>query len=235
MPDYLYHYISYLAVFRLGVLGAGIICVVLGYFLFRGESGTGSRQGNTSIDASIAGSKFSVKNAAPGTAFALFGAALIVSMIWLNGPELNYKTLTKELAETGGTQPAGGFQLTMRGDGDQRGTGIEGLNANGAKLQHDNRLAEAQKEYEKALRIMSEPMNNLAWLYYLQGDLTKAAPLAEMAVNISPERAEFLSTLGMIRAKSGKVQEAILLLERASTINPKYLNDLNRIRRETTD
>ena len=43
----------------------------------------------------MAGAQLTVKNAAPGTAFALFGAILIIVMLIQSSPSVTLQTLTK--------------------------------------------------------------------------------------------------------------------------------------------
>ena len=77
-------FILYLTLFRLAIIAAGIISLVLGYRLFcrgvwpsEGVRQDGERE-QTLTEARIIGARFTLKNAAPGTAFALFGVVIIV-------------------------------------------------------------------------------------------------------------------------------------------------------------
>ena len=83
-------YLLYAGLYRLAVIGAGVVSVVLGYRLFlKGISGEPSADGSgTSAEAKTGTFSLSVKNAAPGTCFALFGAALIVAMVVEAAPSL---------------------------------------------------------------------------------------------------------------------------------------------------
>ena len=59
-------FIVYLTLFRLAIIAAGVVSIVLGYRLFlRGVWPEAPSSQGTSIDADIAGSRFTVKNAAP--------------------------------------------------------------------------------------------------------------------------------------------------------------------------
>ena len=65
-------FIVYLTLFRLAIIAAGVVSIVLGYRLFvRGVWPEAKTSRGTSIDAEVAGSRFTVKNAAPGTCFAV--------------------------------------------------------------------------------------------------------------------------------------------------------------------
>src|SRR5690349_13290744 len=74
--------IVYSIVYRVLIIVAGIVAMVLGYRLF--ERGVFS-SGSTSISGKAREVTFSVKNAAPGTCFALFGCVIIVVMLF-QGP-----------------------------------------------------------------------------------------------------------------------------------------------------
>jgi len=83
-------YLIYAALYRLGVIAAGVVCVVLGYRLFlKGVSGGSD---GTSAEASVGNFELSISNAAPGTCFALFGAALIVAMVVEAPPSFSSST-----------------------------------------------------------------------------------------------------------------------------------------------
>jgi tetratricopeptide (TPR) repeat protein len=88
--DVVVPFILYVTLIRLAIITAGAISIVLGYRLFcKGvwpESGSG--QGST-VDAAFAGQRFTVKNAAPGTCFALFGVIIISVMFATSPPEFS--------------------------------------------------------------------------------------------------------------------------------------------------
>ena len=77
---------------------------------------------------------------------------------------------------------------------------------------------EARDAFEKVLQI--EPnnvlaLNNLAWMYHLQGRL-KALELAEKAHSLNPESVSVLDTLGWILLGHGENERAVQLLARAA-------------------
>lgn len=83
-------YIIYSLIFRLATLFVGVFCIHVGYKLFaKGVFGPSS---TNELNAEIAGSKFTLKNAAPGTFFGLFGVIIITTMLVQGMPE--YKTAT---------------------------------------------------------------------------------------------------------------------------------------------
>ena len=63
----------YAIVFRLAIIAAGTVSIILGYRLFTiGSQTENETSRETTFDAKMAGLEFALKNAAPGTFFALF-------------------------------------------------------------------------------------------------------------------------------------------------------------------
>lgn len=77
-------YLLYLASWRLAVVGAGAMCIYLGYRLFA----LGFDAGKTEMQFDRGGSSVKLRNLAPGTAFALFGAVLIGTLVVSAPPEI---------------------------------------------------------------------------------------------------------------------------------------------------
>ncbi|HKW68848.1 MAG TPA: hypothetical protein VJP04_16250 [Terriglobales bacterium] len=118
----------------------------------------------------MAGARFTVKNAAPGTAFALFGAMLIIVMVVQSSRSVALETLNKYQANS--QPPVSGSEsqtptetsekLTMRG-GDQNT--ISSITKQGIELERRNDFAGAERAYREAVTMMAEPMNDVAWIY----------------------------------------------------------------------
>jgi len=65
-------FLIYVTLFRLAIIGAGIVSIFLGYRLFvKGVWPDIVGGQGTDVDAKISGSSLTVKNAAPGTCFSL--------------------------------------------------------------------------------------------------------------------------------------------------------------------
>jgi tetratricopeptide (TPR) repeat protein len=62
-------------------------------------------------------------------------------------------------------------------------------------------------------------LNNLAWIYFEQGN-NRAAELSQQAYNLSPENAAIADTHGWILFKSGNTQESLPILEKAHELAP---------------
>jgi len=188
----------YLTIFRVSIVVAGIISIVCGYRLFltgvfrlpTGASPTefGGRFGNVEL---------TLKSSAPGTCFALFGAIVIGVMIVSAPPEFGR-------SRSAAVSPSGELKVTedvkMRGEG----IGIRELVDQAKQEEKRGNTQKAMEVYEKALRVIAEPLNNLAWLYHEAGRDKEAIVLAQLATQFAPAEAEFAGTLNDIRARDRK-------------------------------
>ena len=90
--------ILYSLVYRCLIITAGVISISLGYRLFvLGLSASGK---GTSIEGRGKGMNLSVKNAAPGTCFAVFGCVIIVVMLF-RGPGFSVPAKTSQSLTVG--------------------------------------------------------------------------------------------------------------------------------------
>jgi putative PEP-CTERM system TPR-repeat lipoprotein len=83
--------------------------------------------------------------------------------------------------------------------------------------------ARAMAEYERVLKAQPGSvlaLNNLAWLYFEDGD-ARAVELAERAYNRAPERAEIIDTYGWLLIRGGHVEQGLSLLEKAARRAPE--------------
>ena len=58
--------------------------------------------------------------------------------------------------------------------------------------------------YESALRLIADPLNNLAWLYHQAGHDKEALPLAQLATQFAPTVITFTDTLNTIHGNDRK-------------------------------
>ena len=108
-PTTIDHFLIYLGLYRLGIVAAGVAGMWLGYLLFRRGLAAGgtTTDGETTLEADIGGNTLSLKGAAPGIFFALFGAGLIVAMVVTGAPGVTLSNL----------QQAAGADSTLVGNG----------------------------------------------------------------------------------------------------------------------
>jgi tetratricopeptide (TPR) repeat protein len=220
-------FLIYAAVFRLSIIVVGVISIVLGYRLFcKGVWSDNVSHSGTAIEAKISETHFTVKNAAPGTAFALFGVIIISVMFVKGSPELSLESLVSvHLAEEKGAPT----KLLLRGNEDK---GLRHLIQTAIEHEKKGEIEKAVAVYVEAVKMVVEPMNQLAWLYQEQGELESALPLARVSVQMNADRAEFHHTLGVVLCKTGKTDEAINSMEKAAELKPseKFKGDLEKVK-----
>ncbi len=122
-------FLIYATLFRLAVIGAGVLIIVLGYRLFaQGIAASASSE----TAASGGGFSLTLKNAAPGTSYALFGAILISVSVIKGSPELIMGRPELLMPPTGAGMPAPREifadvmpgQLILRGDDRESGDDV---------------------------------------------------------------------------------------------------------------
>lgn len=228
-------FIIYLTLFRLAIITAGVVSIVLGYRLFcRGiwpEAGSGK---GATVDAKVGVTHFTLKNAAPGTCFALFGVIIITVMFASGSPGMTLN-LMKKAAQAGSIPGAiiedieRGSELSLSLRGDETDSLIDATKR-GVFYEEQKDMAKAIDAYKEAIVMMATPMNHLAWLYQSQGEIDKALPLSRLAVQLCPDNADFLDTLAEIFFNSEDYSEALNLMEKAARLNSKYREKLERFR-----
>jgi len=185
--------ILYLALVRVSIIAAGIISIVCGYRLFlTGVFQVHPKTPPTEVSGRFSGGEFKLKTAAPGTCFALFGAGLIVAMIAMTPPEFGRSRMAS-VSSTGETTVA--EELKMRG----QATAMADIVEQAKREERAGNKAKAIQLYERSLRLIAEPMNNLAWLYHEKGRNKEALALAQLAIQLAPNEPEFTDTLKKVR------------------------------------
>jgi hypothetical protein len=188
----------YLTIFRLAVISAGTASIFCGYRLFlAGAFGQGSGKSQTEIGARLSGMQLTLKSAAPGTCFAFFGAFIIAAMM-LSAPPQFSRSHTAAALPGGETKET--EVVTMRG---QAG-GLVELVEEAKRAEKMGDKKRAIKGYEAALRLVAEPLNNLAFLYHDGGHDSEALPLAQLATKLAPNEIEFVDTLNKVRGSDKK-------------------------------
>ncbi len=240
-------YLVYATVFRVSVIAAAIVCIVLGYRLFirGGFAPAGTGAGGTEAEAQAGEFKLTVRNAAPGTCFALFGAAMIAVTVIRASPELSLEMQTPSPAqiETALNTEAGSESLSAASrqpPSESLHVRRESLHLRSEDAQEFDRLMaaghasyqtgdadEALRAYFQALALehlsvgqLAGPLNAVAWIYQELGKLDEALPLARAAVHIQPDTPSFLQTLAMVLLRRGNHAEALKLSRQAVRLDP---------------
>lgn len=221
--DILTTYMIYLSLFRLAIIASGIVGIILGYRLFtKGvfpEVCTNPSVDGTGVTAEIASAKFTLRNAAPGTCFALFGVIIIAAMFAAGGPEITLELLEK-----------GGMKANLRGNNLEESQS-DAQRALDYLKQGDHR--QARDTVIEELAFLAPRMNDFAWvLLQTAPELPQTNMLAEIAVAAGPQNPNFLHTLAEIQFKNGRKQEAIRTLEKARRFDPSLSEQLQRWRSE---
>jgi cellulose synthase operon protein C len=89
-------------------------------------------------------------------------------------------------------------------------------------LQGQNKIDAAIAEFDKVLAVNPKngiALNNMAWIYFDRKDNQKALTYADRALNAAPDSADILDTVGWIKLQSGRIQEGVALLRKASDKN----------------
>ena len=164
----------YAIVFRLAVIAAGTVSIVLGYRLFTRGIQTGpANSADATFNAKVAGQEFALKNAAPGTFFALFGVIIISIMVIQGLPRLTLKPLTDAQRAGNSAQPG---ELTLRSGAPPASNKFDNAVQKGLEYDRQNDTANAVTSYEEAMTEAAAPMNQLAWDYLQQGKVEDALP-----------------------------------------------------------
>lgn len=101
--------VAYVLIWRICVLACGLVAIVLGYKLFK--AGFAAHEGD--LEAGVGGSSLKVRNIAPGTFFALFGAAIIAALVWSSPSEI---IVPKEALPATGQVDQSSSGLKVRGE-----------------------------------------------------------------------------------------------------------------------
>jgi tetratricopeptide (TPR) repeat protein len=208
-------FVIYSCVFRPGMISAGVVSIVLGYRLFRAEILAKTQAAPTSVQVSVLGQRFELRNAAAGTAFALFGVIIVSVMAVQGNPELIARSISSLSA--GGSQLES--EIKLRGNSATDTSKFEEDVEKGLEYERRNDLARATAKYEDALTSLATPMNQLAWSYHRLGNDGDAVPLAQLATQLSPRQAAYAATLAKVLAKLGKREEALRWIVKAAELD----------------
>ena len=217
-------FVIYLLVFRFSIIASGVVCIVLGYRLLAKGVFPG---GDTQLDAKIAKAQFSVRNAAPGTCFAVLGFLMIAVMMFSSPPQVSLKSPPSPGDAQSPAQNGAIGEVTLRGHDDPR-VGILRALDQAIALEQKGHLVEAEAGYRALLKMEDLVLNQLAWFYAMGGEqLAAARHLAESAAFISPENADFHDTLAEILRRQGVPGEALARLRVAAGLNPGFQSKLS--------
>jgi tetratricopeptide (TPR) repeat protein len=172
----------------------------------------------TTVEAELGGTRLTVKHAAPGTCFALFGVLIIGWMLTADPPEVTINNLKEGTTSTmRGGGPVTEAQAVSTGEA---GSTIDTLMQEGIQFEQQGDTKKAKGKYQEALGLAGAPMNALAWLEQQNGNLDEATVLARLAVRLNPQEARYFDTLAVTLCKLGQGDEAFEVMRKAATLNP---------------
>lgn len=189
-------FIWYSLVFHIAIVLVGLTSLYCGYRLFYL---VGDKESHSAVNISLSGASFALRNAAPGTCFAVFGAIIIITMILKGSPELMLSGLKSKFVLPNSDFPAPETidKLSMKGEGQSR---FDAIILHATIMERDHKYEAAIRDYEQGLALIAAPMNSLASLYLKKNDDSSIA-LARLAVEISPKEALFRETLKEVSSK----------------------------------
>jgi tetratricopeptide (TPR) repeat protein len=199
----------------------GGISIGLGYRLFTQALGKPRKAAETAtgaeMEARFGESQLTLKNAAPGTFFVVFGAAIVIAVLAGSPPAFSFKT------QTGGAQVFS-FQTDASADPAGSGQAPAAPLASATEItlrsptdipesaEAAHKLAVEQFQYllkleERAAAL--EPQNpeyldSLAGLYFLAGKFDLALQHQEKAVQLAPQREDIQKRLAAYRLAGQK-------------------------------
>ncbi|WPD22808.1 MAG: hypothetical protein SD837_21810 [Candidatus Electrothrix scaldis] len=224
--DSLIGFYIYAAIFRLAIIAAGIVSIILGYRLFVHDTGSERR---TDVGAQADRFKIIIRNAAPGTVFAAFGAIIIAVMLSQGNPEIILKDVHTVIKDSQGNSQSEvrSQSASAKGNGNSNNERSEAVQRfdrafdEGVRLEKDGEIKAAITAYNKALSESEVPLgkagvvfNNLAWIYKEQHRLDEAAALANVATTIKKDVPGYFDTLALILLDQREYKKA----ERAAEI-----------------
>jgi len=224
--EHIQFFIVYLLFFRLAIIGVGALSIFLGFLLFyrKIENDKNQEQSKTNVSASVGKIKLNLKNAAPGTCFALFGVIIVSIMFYKGSPEMTLKMIkaNENVSTSSIGKQSEELSIQLRSEDTKSLSKIvnEG---------HYYKKTDSQKSiqaYQKALNILSDPMNYLAWHYQKQGKTELALAISRLTVQLFPENPSYLDTLATILFKTGNHKEGVKFLKRAAQLDPRYKKKL---------
>ena len=219
-------FVFYLTMHRVLVFACGIVSIVLGYrLLMRGLArGAGSEESvSQAIEAKLGNTRLVVKNLAPGSLFALFGALMVASMVLNAPPEITLKEVRNDRGAT---------VVTLRGDEAHdvsNTTAVADIVVNDAlRLLKSGEQGAAAAAAAKIIEASASAWNDLAWVVVsTHGNSELALRIAQAAVAADPASAEYLHTLAYVFNARGERDAALHTLRRAAQIDPRFAATLN--------
>ncbi|CAK8724426.1 hypothetical protein KKHLCK_14130 [Candidatus Electrothrix laxa] len=228
--DSLVGFYIYALTFRLAIIAAGIVSIVLGYKLFViGVMG----EGRANVNAQAGPVKLTLDNAGPGLVFALFGAFIITVMLIQGNPEY----LKEEYQNQTSDRPAKAETVTGKQSNVSQPKTREPVSIIRTRSGSDNEDASTDQEWDKldkpniTLSEAAEPLSNIARIWQQEKRTGEAVAMARLAARYSTEedKLNHLALLGETLFENGDEQEAVSVMQTVADRDPLYRQELARM------
>ena len=216
-------FLVYATVFRLSVIAAGTLFMYFGYRLFL----YGIIPDNGAEIGSEAGQiKLTVKNAAPGTCFSLFGMLLIGVMIWQSSPQMNLTETTADNVVR---------QVTMRGPSQAAAFDLRAaLNSRNSASEQIATYASQLRDPDLRLREAAAPILGLATAYLRGNRNEEAIALVRLVYQFAGDQPETLALTALVENARGDKGTAMTAARRLNDIHPDQMDLIETLKLEVT-
>lgn len=218
----------YATVFRLAIIIAGIVFMYFGYRLFM--RGVMPPEG-TEIGGQAGEVKLTVKNAAPGTCFALFGLILIGLMVWQGSPEMQITErrgddVTRDVRLRGPAE--GALSLSQTAGFDLMKT----LGTDTPLQQQIKGYADQLKDKSLSLGAASDPLLGLASIYLQDGRPDEAIALVRLAYQVRGDDPDTLALMALTEFARGEKDQATSIAQRLQTMHPTHTDLIDKLKQD---
>jgi len=211
----IYATLIYFMSFRLSIILLGGISIYLGYKLFSQSMSKGRKTDsntNAEMEARFGDKQLTLKNAAPGTFFAAFGALIVIVVLAGNPPVFTLKTNDATSISKNSNAPISEGKQSNIAQSDQKPSVIAQSTSTEMTVRSDElpETAESANQlsdqyFKQSLRLAEHaealnPQNadyqdSLAGLYFINGQFDLAIQHQEKAVKLAPERKDLQKRL----------------------------------------
>jgi hypothetical protein len=199
-------FLVYATIFRLAVVATGSLFMYFGYRLF--IHGVLSGQG-AEIGGEAGQIKLSLKNAAPGTCFSLFGMILIGLMVWHGSPEM-----TVSMTSNDGSGLTVKFRGSKIADQEKAFDLVSELQSNISPEIQIKDFASTLTDKDKTLFQASGSLKGLAVAYYRDRRFDEAISMARLVYQYLGDQADTLALIGIIESARSNDDAATKALNR---------------------
>ena len=224
-------FILYAALFRLVSIVAGTFIIYMGYRLFVLRE---VPENAGELHAKAKDIELTLKNAAPGTFFTLFGTIIITVMIWKGVPSLQVSgrdtTRLNEDRETALLSSEKDF--TLRNEDSEGSKSLE----RGKILVDSGKYNQAIKVFSDPLREPSLPLGKaagfiagIADVYHRIQSYKEGWAYIKLALQVNPDDAHALAVLARIEKELGNMPEAVRAIRQAAKLDSSFIAERNEM------